>query len=75
MPALPVVSGQECIAVLKRLGFVELRQTGSHIRLAGPGPCYVTVPNHRELRRGTLNQILKQGNLSLEGFLATMRDL
>ncbi|MBZ5715402.1 type II toxin-antitoxin system HicA family toxin [Nannocystis pusilla] len=62
-------------AVLKRIGFVELRQTGSHIRLVGPGPSYVTVPNHRELRRGTLNQILKQGNISLAEFLAVMRDL
>jgi len=33
MPKLPVISGKELVAALKKAGFVEVRQKGSHVSL------------------------------------------
>ena len=70
MPRLPVVSARKVIRALLRLGFAVIRQSGSHIHLwHDERRVLVTVPNHPELARGTLNSILKQGKLSREEFL------
>lgn len=72
MPSLPVVSGAETIRALERLGFAVVRQKGSHIILRkGSSGC--VVPNHRELKTGTLGGILKQVGVSVEEFLAALR--
>ncbi len=60
MPSLPVVSGNEAVHALQRLGFTVIRQRGSHIILSkGSQGC--VVPNHREIKTGTLAGLLKQG--------------
>ncbi|MEZ4451084.1 MAG: type II toxin-antitoxin system HicA family toxin [Nannocystaceae bacterium] len=69
MPSLPVLSGEACVAVLLRLGYVQVGQKGSHVRLHCPGRAPVTVPLHRELKRGTLRSILRAANLSVEELL------
>ncbi len=72
MPKLPVVSGKELVAALKKAGFVEVRQKGSHISLqkVTPDTTYKTVvPLHRELAKGTLLDILHQTGLSREDLL------
>lgn len=57
---------------LQRLGFVVARQRGSHIVLKrGTQGC--VVPNHRELKIGTLSGILKQGSVSVDEFLKALR--
>jgi predicted RNA binding protein YcfA (HicA-like mRNA interferase family) len=65
MTGLPVVSGGELVKALEQVGFVVDRQRGSHIILfrADP-PTTVTVPDHRELDRGTLRAILRQADVS-----------
>ena len=70
--SLPVVSGAETIRALERLGFAVVRQRGSHIILR-KGAFGCVVPNHRELKVGTLGGILKQAGLSVEEFLAALR--
>jgi len=68
MPKLPVVSGAEAVRALERLGFVIVRQRGSHIVLRrGASGC--VVPNHRELKLGTLTGILKQAGVSPDEFI------
>ena len=58
MPNLPIVSGTDTVRALERLGFVITRQRGSHIVLRrGSSGC--VVPNHRELKVGTLAGVLK----------------
>jgi len=58
MPKLPLVSGTDTVRALERLGFVITRQRGSHIVLRrGSSGC--VVPNHRELKVGTLAGVLK----------------
>ncbi len=72
MPKLPVISGKELVAALKRAGFVEVRQKGSHVSLqkVTPETIYKTVvPLHRELAKGTLIDILHQTGLSRDDLL------
>jgi predicted RNA binding protein YcfA (HicA-like mRNA interferase family) len=73
MPKLPVVSGAEAIRTLERLGFAVVRQRGSHIVLRKESSGCV-VPNHRELKLGTLTGILKQAGVSVDEFIAALRD-
>ncbi len=68
MPKLPVVSGAEVVRALERLGFGVARQRGSHIVMRR-GSMGCVVPNHRELKVGTLAGLLKQAGVSLEEFL------
>ena len=72
MPKLPLVSGTEVVRTLERLGFIVLRQKGSHIILRR-GPMGCVVPNHREIKMGTLSGILKQAGVSVEEFIETLR--
>lgn len=67
MPKLPHLSGAEIVAVLESLGFIVARQRGSHIVLRR-GPVGCVVPNHREVKVGTLNGVLKQAGVSTEDF-------
>jgi predicted RNA binding protein YcfA (HicA-like mRNA interferase family) len=67
MPPLPVVSGAELIKALGRVGYVKVRQKGSHVRLRcldDPRRRPTTVPLHRELKTGTLSGILADADLS-----------
>jgi predicted RNA binding protein YcfA (HicA-like mRNA interferase family) len=73
MPKLPVVSGAEAVRALERLGFVVVRQRGSHLILRRESTGCV-VPNHRELKTGTLAGILKQAEVSADEFVAALQD-
>lgn len=74
MPKLPVVSRDETMRVLVRLGFVEMRQRGSHVVLhRGTDGC--VVPKHRELKIGTITAILKQANVSTDDFVRLLKSL
>jgi len=71
MPKLPLVSGPEASKALQRLGFVFLRQRGSHAILRrGERGC--VVPMHREIDPGTLRGVLKQADVSPEDFIANI---
>lgn len=72
MPKLPSVSGERVIRALKRAGFSELRQKGSHVSLekrVGEQVFKTVVPMHSELSKGTLSDILKQCGLKIDEFL------
>ena len=66
---LPLVSGREVVKALSRIGFYVVRQRGSHIRLYHPNREGVTVPNHKEIDRGTLLGILVDAGISVEDLL------
>lgn len=68
VPELPVISGQKTIKILVKLGFVVVRQKGSHVFLQR-GNDTVTVPLHNPLKKGTLKSILKQANVDLDEFI------
>lgn len=65
MPRLPVVSGRELIAFMQSLGYGALRQRGSHIRVElrnDRGVWTETVPDHKEVSKGTLRSIFRRMN-------------
>ena len=71
MTKLPTdLSGQELVKILQRIGFAVKRQRGSHIVLRREAPfARVVVPNHKNLRIGTLLTILHQAGLTTEQLL------
>lgn len=73
MPKLRRISGEEAIRILRRFGFVQIRQRGSHVVLkkqTPEGELGCVVPLHRELAVGTLRGILRLANVSPEEFAA-----
>ena len=68
MSKLPVISGKELIKVLMKTGYYIRDQEGSHIHLRHPQKLPLTVPNHREIARGTLRTIIRDSGLSLKEF-------
>lgn len=73
MSTLPAISGAECVKALERVGFVVSRQRGSHIILRRAQPlARTTVPNHKELDRGTLRAIIRQSGLTVDEFVALL---
>lgn len=72
MPKFPVISAAEAVRAFERLGFTVVRQRGSHIVLRkGSSGC--VVPNHQELKIGTLSGILKQAGVSPDEFIRALR--
>ena len=72
MPKLPRISGAEAIRVLKKLGFTQVRQRGSHVVLkkqTESGALGCVVPLHSELATGTLRGILNQAHIDPDTFL------
>lgn len=69
MKKLPVISGAECVKALEQIGFVVDRQRGSHIILVREEPrTTVSIPDHKELDRGTLRAIVRQIGLTVDEF-------
>jgi predicted RNA binding protein YcfA (HicA-like mRNA interferase family) len=72
MPRLKRVSGKDAIRTLERLGFVQIRQRGSHVILkktTTEGEIGCVVPLHRELAIGTLRGILRQASVTPDVFM------
>ena len=73
---LPVVSGEDVVRALSRIGYGVVRQRGSHLRLKDPTNPYhnpITVPLHKELKPGLLRKIIKDTNLSVDEFIELLR--
>ena len=69
MPQLPACTPANVIRALERAGFLFVRQKGSH-RMYIKGHLSVVIPYHnKDLKKGTLKNIIKQSGLTLEKFL------
>jgi predicted RNA binding protein YcfA (HicA-like mRNA interferase family) len=66
MSRLPVCSGQVAIRACQKLGYQVDHQTGSHIILRHPQMRRLTVPNHRELAKGTLRALIREAGITKE---------
>ena len=75
MTKLPVISGRDLCKILKRIGYSIDHQTGSHIILRNETPPHrrLTVPEHKEIAKGTLISILRQAGLTAEEFKAFLK--
>ncbi len=65
------VNGEQAVKALLRLGFSDLRQTGSHRIMRKEGRT-VVVPMHRPIKPGTLKGLIEQSGLSLDEFLGEL---
>lgn len=73
---LPRLSGREVIKILSKQGFKVARQKGSHIILvkeSDKGKKAVVVPNHNEVDKGTLLEIIRQSGLTRNEFLRLVK--
>ena len=70
MSKLPIVSGQETIRALEKIGFQIVRQKGSHVRMKHEDNRVVTIPVHgnKSLGKGLLRKILRDAELTVEQF-------
>ncbi len=70
MSRLPRVSGREVVRALEKIGYIVDHQRGSHIALRHIDPPHrrLTVPDHREVAKGTLRAIIRQAGLTVDEF-------
>lgn len=73
MARLLILSGKEIIKILEKIGYRQVRQRGSHIRLAYFNKKSVTVPDYKIVSRGLLRKILRDVELSVEEFLKFLK--
>lgn len=70
MPRLPVVSGREAVRTFENLGWSVVRQTSSHVILVKDGhAASLSVPDHREVAKGTLRGLIRAADLSVAEFV------
>jgi predicted RNA binding protein YcfA (HicA-like mRNA interferase family) len=70
MPQLPVMSGREVVRVFEKLGWQNVRQRASHIILVKEGArATLSVPDHKEVARGTLRSLIRAAGLTVEEFV------
>jgi predicted RNA binding protein YcfA (HicA-like mRNA interferase family) len=72
MPKLPSLSVRKVVRALKRAGFVEDRQKGSHLVLMhSKTRARTVVPIHpgRTIKEPLLRAILRDANLSVDEFI------
>jgi predicted RNA binding protein YcfA (HicA-like mRNA interferase family) len=65
------MSGKEVCALLERHGFIEVRRRGSHFvmqRVSDDGTTTVPVPDHKQVKKGTLRSIIRQSGVPRSEF-------
>ena len=71
---LPVLSGRSVVAVFGRAGWVFVRQAGSHMILVKDGEIVsLSVPDHREVARGTLRSLIRSAGMTVDEFVELSR--
>ena len=71
MPKLKILSGKQVCDILALNGFIEVRRRGSHIimqKRIEEDTATVPVPNHKELKTGTLLSIIRQSGIPRNQF-------
>ncbi len=71
MSKLPIISARKLIKALCRIGYYTDHQTGSHVILRNIKYPHrrLSIPNHKEIARGTLSAIIRQSGLNVKQFL------
>jgi len=71
MASLPTLTGREVVQAFAKDGWQMVRQRGSHMILVKPGQmATLSVPDHREVARGTLRSLIRSSGLTVEQFAA-----
>lgn len=75
MSTLPSVTPANLIKIVRKFGFIEQKQKGSHLHLKRIGDNKrITIPIHkgRDIPKGTLTAILKDAGISIEEFIKSI---
>ena len=74
MTKIPVVSGRQLMKALKKIGYELDHQKGSHMILRHRQPPHrrLTIPDHKEITKGTLRNILREGGLTVEELVSIL---
>ena len=73
MPKFPTLSGRETVRVFESLGWKVARQKGSHIILTKEGHfATLSVPDHKEIAKGTLRSLIRSAGITIIEFLAVI---
>ena len=73
MARLPVLSGDEFVRAVAKIGFALDHTEGSHMILLGRAGRRLSVPRHKELGRGLLRALMRDAGLTREEFLDLLR--
>ena len=66
---LPLFSGKQVLAALKRIGFIVIHRRGSHVKMGHPDGRKIVFPFHDEIDRYTLKGALRDADIEIEEFL------
>jgi len=69
---LPILSGREVLAALKRMGFKEIHRKGSHLKMKHPDGRKIVFPFHDEVDRYTLKGSLRDAEIDIEEFMKNL---
>ena len=72
MSRLPACSGREAVKAFGKLGYVVDHQTGSHVILRHPNLRRLTIPDHRELAKGTLRSLIREAGITKDEFVTLL---
>lgn len=74
MTHLPVVSGNDFVKAMRKLGYVWDHTEGSHMILLHSSGARLSVPRHKELGRGLLRALIRDVGLTRDEFIRLFRD-
>ena len=69
MPELPVISGKDAAKAFEKIGFRFHHQKGSHMIYYRSGGGHFSIPDHKELDRGTLRGLIRGAGITVEAFI------
>jgi len=70
---LPLVSGDDFVRAVQKIGYIWDHTEGSHMILLHPSGRRLSVPRHRELGRGLLRSLIRDVGLTREEFVSLMQ--
>ena len=73
MASLPVLSGREVVRAFESFGWNVSRQSSSHIIMTKRGETVtLSIPDHKEVAKGTLRSLIRAANLTVDEFVAAI---
>lgn len=75
MAVLPQMSGREVVRAFESMGWQVVRQRGSHIIMVREGHiATLSIPNHKEVAKGTLRSLIRSAGLTVEEFVEVSQE-
>lgn len=72
MASLPVSSGRDAAKAFEKIGFMFHRQRESHMILYHANGRHLSIPDHKELDRGTLRALIRGAGITVEELIALL---